>query len=54
MKQLDLNSFKDFSQAEAGRRILVDDPVMRVVLVSIRAGQAAASASRGIPRDLSH
>ena len=40
MKQLDLNSFKDFSQAEVGRRILVDDPVMRVVLVSIRAGQA--------------
>src|ERR1035441_1023735 len=33
MKQLDLNNFKDFGEAEVGRRILVDDPVIRVVLV---------------------
>jgi hypothetical protein len=40
MKQLDLNNFEDFGGAEMGRRILVDDPVMRVVLVSVRDGQA--------------
>ena len=40
MKQLDLNNFKDFSEAEVGRRILLDNPVMRVVLVSVRSGQA--------------
>jgi uncharacterized protein (DUF2249 family)/quercetin dioxygenase-like cupin family protein len=39
MKQLDINKFDDFSSDEISRRILMEDPVMRVVLVSLRAGQ---------------
>lgn len=39
MKQLDINSFHDFNDEEISRRILMEDPVMRVVLVSLRAGQ---------------
>ena len=39
MKQLDINKFNDFSGEEISRRILMEDPVMRVVLVSLRAGQ---------------
>jgi uncharacterized protein (DUF2249 family) len=39
MKQLDINTFDDFSDAGVARRILMEDPVMRVVLVSLRAGQ---------------
>jgi len=39
MKQLDINSFADFNDQEISRRVLLDDPVMRVVLMSLRAGQ---------------
>jgi uncharacterized protein (DUF2249 family)/quercetin dioxygenase-like cupin family protein len=39
MKELDVNSFADFNDQEISRRVLLDDPVMRVVLVSLRAGQ---------------
>lgn len=39
MKQLDLNAFQDFGEGEIGRRVLLDDPVRRMVLVSLRAGQ---------------
>jgi uncharacterized protein (DUF2249 family)/quercetin dioxygenase-like cupin family protein len=39
MKQLDINKF-DFDGEEIARRILMEDPVMRVVLVSLRAGQS--------------
>src|SRR5215467_12265922 len=39
MKQLGLDAFSDFGDDGVARRILVDDPVMRVVLVSLRAGQ---------------
>jgi quercetin dioxygenase-like cupin family protein len=39
MKLLDLNSFEDFNEREIARRILLDDPVRRMVLVSLRAGQ---------------
>lgn len=39
MKELDVNAFADFNDQEVARRILLDDPVMRVVLVSLRAGQ---------------
>ncbi|MFN7998485.1 MAG: DUF2249 domain-containing protein [Bryobacteraceae bacterium] len=40
MKELDINTFADFSDQEVARRILMEDPVMRVVLVSLRAGQS--------------
>lgn len=40
MKQLDINKFDDFDGEEIARRILMEDPVMRVVLVSLRAGQS--------------
>jgi uncharacterized protein (DUF2249 family)/quercetin dioxygenase-like cupin family protein len=40
MKELDINTFTDFSDREVARRILMEDPVMRVVLVSLRAGQS--------------
>jgi len=40
MKQLDIQTFHDFSDNEVSRRILMEDPVMRVVLVSMRAGQS--------------
>ena len=40
MKQLDINTFRDFSDEDISRRILMEDPVMRVVLVSLRAGQS--------------
>ncbi len=40
MKQLDINTFHDFRDEEISRRILMEDPVMRVVLVSLRAGQS--------------
>lgn len=40
MKQLDVNQFDDFNSEEISRRILMEDPVMRVVLVSLRAGQS--------------
>lgn len=40
MKHLDINAFRDFSDQDVARRILMDDPVMRVVLVSLRAGQS--------------
>ena len=40
MKQLDIQTFHDFSNDEVSRRILMEDPVMRVVLVSMRAGQS--------------
>src|SRR5579864_295527 len=40
MKELDVNAFSDFSDLEVVRRILMEDPVMRVVLVSLRAGQS--------------
>jgi len=40
MKQLDINKFDDFNNDEISRRILMEDPVMRVVLVSLRAGQS--------------
>jgi uncharacterized protein (DUF2249 family)/quercetin dioxygenase-like cupin family protein len=39
MKQLEINTFHDFSDEDIVRRILMDDPVMRVVLDSLRAGQ---------------
>jgi len=39
MKQLSVNAFADFNDQEVARRILLDDPVMRVVLISLRAGQ---------------
>lgn len=39
MKQLDIASFADFNEKEVARTILLDDPVMRVVLLSLRAGQ---------------
>ena len=39
MKLLDLNGFQDFNEREIARRILLDDPVRRIVLVSVRAGQ---------------
>lgn len=39
MKQLDVNAFADFNEHEIARRILIEDPVTRVVLVSLRAGQ---------------
>lgn len=39
MKQIDVNSFADFNEEDIARRILLEDPVMRVVLVSLRAGQ---------------
>jgi uncharacterized protein (DUF2249 family)/quercetin dioxygenase-like cupin family protein len=42
MKQLDINTFHDFRDEEISRRILMEDPVMRVVLVSLRAGQSLA------------
>jgi uncharacterized protein (DUF2249 family)/quercetin dioxygenase-like cupin family protein len=40
MKQLDINTFPDFSDEKISRRVLMEDPVMRVVLVSLRAGQS--------------
>ena len=40
MKQLDINTVHDFRDEEISRRILMEDPVMRVVLVSLRAGQS--------------
>src|SRR5450759_935709 len=40
MKQLDIQTFHDFSDDEISRRILMENPVMRVVLVSMRAGQS--------------
>ena len=39
MEQLNVNAFVDFNDNEPARRILLDDPVMRVVLVSLREGQ---------------
>ncbi len=39
MKQLDVNQFADFNDEDIARRILMEDPVTRVVLVSLRAGQ---------------
>lgn len=39
MKVLDLNGFQDFNEQEIARRILLDDPVRRIVLVSVRSGQ---------------
>ena len=39
MKQLDINRFMISDGEEIARRILMEDPVMRVVLVSLRAGQ---------------
>ncbi len=39
MKELDINAFSDFNDQEIGRRVLLDDPVMRVMLMSLRAGQ---------------
>lgn len=39
MKQLDINTFNDFNDEEISRRILIEDPIMRVVLVSLRSGQ---------------
>ncbi len=39
MKELDINAFADFNDQEIARRVLLDDPVMRVVLMSLRAGQ---------------
>ena len=39
MKQMHIDTFNDFNDEEISRRILMDDPVMRVVLVSLRAGQ---------------
>jgi uncharacterized protein (DUF2249 family)/quercetin dioxygenase-like cupin family protein len=39
MKQLDVNAFTDFDDKDIARRILIEDPVTRVVLVSLRAGQ---------------
>jgi len=40
MKQVDINTFPDFSDEKISRRMLMEDPVMRVVLVSLRAGQS--------------
>ena len=40
LQQLDIQTFRDFSDDEISRRILMEDPVMRVVLVSMRAGQS--------------
>lgn len=40
MKELNVNDFADFDDQEVARRILMEDPVMRVVLVSLRAGQS--------------
>lgn len=40
MKQLNINTFHDFSDEEISRRILLEDPVMRIVIVSLRAGQS--------------
>ncbi len=39
MQHLDLNSFQDFNDQDIARRVLIDDPCMRAVLVSLRAGQ---------------
>lgn len=39
MNQLDLSTFNDFIGDRVGRRVLLDDPVARVVLVSIPAGR---------------
>jgi uncharacterized protein (DUF2249 family)/quercetin dioxygenase-like cupin family protein len=39
MKEIDVNSFADFTEEDIARRLLLEDPVMRVVLVSLRAGQ---------------
>lgn len=39
MKQFDLNAFDDFNGGKIARRVLLDDAVVRVVLVSIPAGQ---------------
>lgn len=39
MKQLDVNAFADFNDEDIARRILMEDPVTRVVLVSLRTGQ---------------
>jgi uncharacterized protein (DUF2249 family) len=38
VKELDLNAFDDFQADRVNRRVLFDDAVMRVVLVSIPAG----------------
>src|ERR1022692_1592884 len=38
-KQLDTETFHDFGGDEISRWILMEDPEMRVVLVSMRAGQ---------------
>jgi uncharacterized protein (DUF2249 family)/quercetin dioxygenase-like cupin family protein len=40
MEQLDIQAFDDIGGDEISRRILLEDPVMRVVLVSMRAGQS--------------
>jgi uncharacterized protein (DUF2249 family)/quercetin dioxygenase-like cupin family protein len=40
VKQLDIQTFQDFSGEQVSRRILMEDPVMRVVLVSMCAGQS--------------
>lgn len=40
MKQLDIQTFHDFSDNEISRRIVLENPVVRVVLVSMRAGQS--------------
>jgi len=49
MKELDVNAFSDFSDQGVGRRILMEDPVMRVVLVSLRAGQGLSEHSANGP-----
>ena len=47
MKQLSVNAFTDFNDREVARRILLDDPVLRVVLVSLKAGQALPEHAAG-------
>lgn len=49
MTQLDINTFHDSTAGEISRRILMKDPVMRVVLVSLRAGQSLSEhAAKGL------
>lgn len=39
MQSIDLNQFQDLNEQEITRRMLADDPVRRIVLVSMPAGQ---------------
>ncbi|HWB82557.1 MAG TPA: DUF2249 domain-containing protein [Bryobacteraceae bacterium] len=49
MKLLDIHTFNDYDEHEIARRVLLDDPVMRTVLVSLKAGQGLAEHSASGP-----